>query len=173
MNKILLDKYKEIEAIKENYLQRISSLSAEQLNKLPANGGWSAGQVLYHVAYAESGTILVIRKNLAENKVKLNSDMMSIIRNTLLVVTLKSPLKFKAPKVVSKVAETTSYPELKEYFEKNSRDFKQILEQLPEDLEGKFIFKHPIGGLFNIHQTLNFTREHYLHHERQLNALLK
>jgi len=43
---------------------------------------------------------------------------------------------------------------------------------LPVELEDKFIFKHPRSGLFNIDQTLNFVREHYLHHERQLNALL-
>jgi len=173
MSKALTEKYEEIAKVKESFLKKISKLSHEELNKIPADGGWSAGQVLYHVAFAESGTILVIRKNLAENKVKLSSDLMSVVRNVLLVLTLKSPLKFKAPKVVSKVPETTTYEELKSYFDKNTAEFRQILEKLPSELEDKFIFKHPFGGLFNIAQTLNFTREHYLHHERQLNALLK
>ena len=51
-------------------------------------------------------------------------------------------------------------------------EFQKILNDLPESLEDKFIFKHPILGLFNIHQTLNFSKEHLLHHERQLDALL-
>jgi uncharacterized damage-inducible protein DinB len=173
MSTELTEKYAEIAMVKENFLKKISKLNHEQLNRIPANGGWSAGQVLYHVAFAESGTILVIQKNLAENKVRLSSDLMSVVRNVMLVLTLKSPLKFKAPKVVSKVPETTTYDELKTYFDKNSVAFKKILEQLPAELEDKFIFKHPIGGLFNITQTLNFTREHYLHHERQLDASLK
>ena len=62
--------------------------------------------------------------------------------------------------------------ELKKYFDKNTADFKKVLQDLPVELEDKFIFKHPRSGLFNIDQTLTFTREHYLHHERQLNALL-
>ena len=61
---------------------------------------------------------------------------------------------------------------MKQYFDKNSADFKKILQDLPVELEDKFIFKHPRSGMFNIDQTLNFVREHYLHHERQLDALL-
>jgi DNA-binding transcriptional regulator GbsR (MarR family) len=85
---------------------------------------------------------------------------------------LKLPLKFKAPKQVSKVPDSISKDEIKKYFDKNTKDFIKILEELPVDLEDKLIFKHPISGLFSITQTLNFVREHYLHHERQLNALL-
>ncbi len=173
MNKALVEKYREIDSIKNKYLQKVAQLSTEQLNRKPANDGWSAGQVLYHVAFAESGTILVINRNLKENKVNLKSDLGSVFRNILLVLTLKLPLKFKAPKVVSKVPENISFEELKDYFNRNTEAFGLILQDLPEALEDKFIFRHPMGGLFNIQQTLNFTREHYLHHERQLDALLK
>lgn len=90
----------------------------------------------------------------------------------MLVIFLKLPLKFKAPKQVSKVPEQISLEELQTYYDKNSAAFKKILNDLPVELEDKFIFKHPRSGLLNIDQTLNFVREHYLHHERQLNALL-
>lgn len=172
MNTDLKEKYLEIEAIKNNFLKKVEALSFDKLNKLPADGGWSAGQVLYHCAFAESGTVFVINKNLAENKIQQKSDIGSVLRNISLILFLKLPLKFKAPKQVSKVPETITLDELKKYFGKNSADFRKILEELPAEMEDKFIFKHPRSGLFNIIQTLNFTREHYLHHERQLNALL-
>ena len=172
MSTQLTEKYLEIEAVKNSFLKKAEPLSYDHLNKLPADGGWSAGQVLYHCAFAESGTILVINKNLTENKILQKSDIGSVFRNISLVLFLKLPLKFKAPKQVSKVPETISFDEIKKYFDKNSSDFRKILEELPAELEDKFIFKHPRSGLFNITQTLNFTREHYLHHERQLNALL-
>ncbi len=172
MSEQLVSHYNDIETVKNEFLTKVARLSPEQLNKKAANGGWSAAQVLYHVAFAESGTILVINRNLKENKVNLKSDLVSTVRNTLLVLSLKSPLKFKAPKVVSKVPESITLDELKDYFDRNSIQFKQILRDLPETLEDKFIFRHPIGGLFNIQQTLNFTKEHYLHHERQLDVLL-
>jgi len=172
MIKQLAAQYDAIQAIKDRFLQKTTGLSHEQLNKIPAKGGWSAGQTLYHCAFAESGTILVINKNLTENKVKLKRDFVSTLRNLFLVITLKSPLRFKAPKVVSKVPESITHEELNAFFEKNTADFRKILNELPSELEDKFIFKHPIAGLFTIEQTLNFTREHYLHHERQLDALL-
>lgn len=172
MSTPLIEKYSDIEAVKNKFLKKVAGLTNEQLNKIPAEGGWSAAQTLYHCAFAESGTILVINKNLAENTVQAKSDFGSVIRNIALVIFLKLPLKFKAPKQVSKVPENITIEELKKYFDKNSEDFKKILQDLPSELEDKFIFKHPRSGLFNIIQTLNFTREHYLHHERQLDALL-
>lgn len=172
MSAELIEKYGEVEAVKSRFLKKAADLSNEHLNKIPANGGWSAGQTLYHCAFAESGTILVINKNLAENNIGSKSDLGSVFRNIALVIFLKLPLKFKAPKQVSKVPESITFDELKKYYDKNTADFKKILQELPAKLEDKFIFKHPRSGLFNIVQTLNFTREHYLHHERQLDALL-
>lgn len=172
MSAALVEKYKAIEVIKDKFLNKVEKLSYEDLNKIPTDRGWSAAQVLYHCAFAESGTILVINKNLAENKVDTKSDIGSILRNIALVLFLKLPLKFKAPKQVSKVPDTITLDEIKKYFDKNTNEFKKILNDLPAELEDKFIFKHPRSGLFNIQQTINFTREHYLHHERQLDALL-
>lgn len=172
MSEQLASKYAEVEKIKNKFLSKVVHLSQEQLNKVPENGGWSAAQVLYHCAYAESGTLLVIHKNLDENKVNSKSDIGSVFRNILLVISLKLPLKFKAPKAVSKVPEEISFEEIKIYFENNSLKFKKLLFDLPEALEDKFIFKHPRAGMFNIIQTINFTREHYLHHEKQLEDLL-
>ncbi len=173
MKQELLHKYDTINNIKNKLLNKVAKYSQEELNKVPEYGGWSAGQVLFHVAFAESGTILVINKNLAENKVYLKGNFRSVLSNIFLVISLKLPLKFKAPKAVSKVPDSITFEEISNYFDKNTQDFKKILEELPNELENKLIFKHPRAGLFTIHQTLNFTREHYLHHESQLDRLLK
>lgn len=173
MSASLLKKYDEIEKIKDRLLQKVKDLSPEKLNHSPAEGQWSPGQILFHVYYSESGTIKVIAKNLAGNKVTLRADITGWIRNVLLIVLLRSPIKFKAPAVASKVPDSISQEELKNLFGKNNTEFRKILDELPKELEDKFIFKHPAGGLFTISQTLNFVREHYLHHEAQLNRLLK
>lgn len=172
MSAELVKKYDEIYVVKNKFLQKVEHLTIEQINKIPSDGGWSIGQTLYHCAFAESGTIMVINNNLSEKKVKENSDFASVFRNILLVIFLKLPIKFKAPKQVSKVPETIGLEEIVKYFNNNTLGFKNILEDLPVELEDKFIFKHPRSGMFNITQSLNFVREHYLHHERQLDALL-
>ena len=147
MSAQLTEKYNDIEVLKRKFLKKVAGLSNEQLNKIPADGGWSAGQTLYHCAFAESGTILVINNNLAENKINQKSDIGSVFRNIMLVIFLKLPLKFKAPKQVSKVPEQISLEELQTYYDKNSAAFKKILNDLPVELEDKFIFKHPRSGL--------------------------
>jgi len=172
MSKVLAEKYSDIEAVKNKFLKKVAHLSYEQFNKIPSKGGWSIGQTLYHCAFVESGVILVINKNLSENKTTLKSDLVSKLRSLLLVGFLKSPLKIKAPKVASKVPDTISVEDIKKYFDKNAVDFKKLLNELPVELEDKFIFKHPLAGLFNIKQTIGFTTEHYLHHEQQLDALM-
>ncbi len=172
MSATLVKKYDEIDSVKKKFLQKVEKLSNEQLNKIPSDGGWSIGQTLYHCAFAESGTILVIANNLKEKKEFTNSDIGSVFRNILLVIFLKLPIKFKAPKQVSKVPESITMEEVKKYFDKNTSDFKKILEDLPVELEDKFIFSHPRSGMFNMAQSLNFVREHYMHHDRQINALL-
>ena len=58
MSAQLTEKYNDIEVLKRKFLKKVAGLSNEQLNKIPADGGWSAGQTLYHCAFAESGTIL-------------------------------------------------------------------------------------------------------------------
>lgn len=172
MNTELANKYEEIEVVKNRFLQKIEKISFEKLNQQPSDGGWSAGQVLYHCGIAESATIDTINKNLREQKVRYNSSWKNKMRNMILVLFLKLPIKYKAPKVVSSVPIEISYQEIKDSFDKSSKDFKALLQNLPAELEDKLIFKHPISGLFNIHQTLRFLLEHYIHHERQLDALL-
>ncbi|MDB5228316.1 MAG: hypothetical protein JWN78_2509 [Bacteroidota bacterium] len=168
----LVSRYNEIDAIKKRYIDKVADMPDEQLNKHAGNGQWTAGQLLYHLYFSESGTIKVIQKNLRENKVKNRSGISDILRNILLMGFLRSSMKFKAPAVASKVPDHVSLEEIKGLYEKNTAEFKTLLAELPKELENKQIFKHPISGLFNINQTLNFVREHYLHHEAQLKRLL-
>jgi uncharacterized damage-inducible protein DinB len=173
MSEQLAKRYHQIENIKKRYLEKITSVPEETFNKIPGENSWSIGQVMYHLYFSESGTIKVIQKNLRENKVKSRSGLSDLARNILLMFFLKGPFKFKAPAVAQKVPDTITKEEITKLFQKNTEEFKTILEELPSNLENKRIFKHPISGLFNINQTLNFVSEHYLHHEGQVNRLIK
>lgn len=172
MNEQLLRQYQGIQKIKTDLLNKIKTVDEEQLNRKPSDGSWSLGQVYYHCYLAEYGTIKTIEKNLKENKVKLESQFLDTWRNRLLLLVLQSPIKFKAPKVVSKVPDKITYKEIEDYFTSSTAAFQTILAQLPEDILNKRIFKHPIAGLFNIEQTLNFVGEHYKHHIMQIDRML-
>ncbi len=173
MNNELVNKYDEIESIKKSFLEWIAHTPDTILNKIPSDGGWSLGQVYFHLYFSESGSIKVIQKNINENKIINSSGLSDKIRNFLLICLLKSHIKFKAPSVASKVPDFITVDEIKSLFDKNTTAYKTLLYQLPKEMENKQIFKHPIAGLFNIEQTLGFVKNHYLHHEMQIKSLLK
>lgn len=155
--------------LKNRFLKKSENLSYEQLNRVPQDNGWSAAQVLFHCNLVETATFDMIRKK----RVKSDSDLKSRFRSAILVVFLRLPfLKFKAPKQVSEVPTEISYSAIKTSFENSSSDSKELLLEIPEEFEKKYIFKHPSVELLNIHQTLKFLNAHYLHHEKQLDALL-
>lgn len=173
MSKQLAKKYEDIEDVKNQFLQKVANIPDDLFNQKPDDGSWSLAQVFYHIYFVEFGTITTINKNLKADKVKLNAGISNVFRSLLLKIILKSPFKFKAPKVVSEVPAQISFQEIKEMFDKNTQAFKDVLTDLPEALENKQIFKHPLAGLFTINETLHFVREHYLHHEMQIDRLLK
>ena len=172
MSEQLVKSYESIESVKNKFLKKMDGISDDAFNKKALDGKWSLAQTFYHLHLVESGTIYTIQKNLKADKVKLNAGFDNIFRSIFLGLVLKSPFKFKAPKLVSDLPERISLQEIKDLFEKNNQNFKSILNDLPKELESKQIFKHPLVGLFTINQTLDFVREHYLHHERQLDKLL-
>ncbi|HNM32084.1 MAG TPA: DinB family protein [Chitinophagales bacterium] len=172
MSSKLSDKYREIEIVKNRFLKKAEGLSNAQLNKIPTDGGWSAAQVLYHCGMAERETINNIVKNLQAHPTKIKENLRSKINGSLLMVFLRLPLKFKAPKIVSTVPENISFDSLKNDYDKSTDDFKKLLQDFPNELRDKLIFKHPIVGLLTIEQTVGFLAEHYLHHEKQLDKLL-
>lgn len=151
MSAELIKIYDEIDKVKALFLQKVEKISDRQLNQQPENGGWSAGQVLYHCDLVESATFDTITNNLKKDKVSLESDWKSKLRSSVLVMFLKLPLKFKAPKVVSKVPEKINYDELFKRYKDTTEAFRDVLHHLPKDLEKKLIFNHPSVGLLDIH----------------------
>lgn len=171
--KDLIKQYSNIESTKQWYLDVINDLNEIQLQYKTDDKSWSIAEVCYHMHLVENGTIKLINKNLKEQKVNRKSTLENWFKNKLTVIVLQLGIKFKAPKIVSEFPSNITQAEVINLFKQNTKDFKAILETLPEELYDKQIFKHPMAGQFNIRQTLNFLLEHYQHHQPQINGLLK
>ena len=93
----------------------------------------------------------------------------------VLVVSQRLPfLKFKAPKVLSE--NTTTYQtieELQEAWAKVRIDLKEMLKRFQDDQLKKKVYKHPIAGMLNIQQAVQFFGEHITHHTPQIKKLLR
>ncbi|MCB9032334.1 MAG: DinB family protein [Chitinophagales bacterium] len=171
--KDLVQQYNKIQTVKQWYIDSIKDLSETQFQDKKDEKTWSIAEVCYHMYLVENGTIKLINKNLKEQKVNNKSTLENWIKNKLTILVLQLGIKFKAPKIVSEFPSNITQEEIITLFQQNTNDFTSILETLPKTLYDKQIFKHPMAGQFNIQQTLNFSLEHYQHHQTQIKNLLR
>lgn len=156
----------------DKILTQIESLDDTSINSIKQEGKWTLGQICHHLYTAQVGTYGYIRKRLEANKVTKPTDFGNFARNTLLVIALKLPIKYKAPAVIANVPDTVQINTLTKDWKENNDAFRELIRNLPQNLADKEIFKHPVGGMFNIDQTINFMQEHFNHHLPQIKAAM-
>lgn len=164
--------FKSIEEQRRNLLDEIAKLSHTQQNFKPAPDSWSVLQVVNHLIHAETGIVKYMLKKMQGINTVEKAGIQAKLRLILLQGFLKSPLKFKAPKVLNIPQEDVYiYDNVSKQWSEVRSEFGKILDQLnPADAE-KMLFKHPISGRFNIYQTMSFMREHIDHHIKQIGRI--
>ncbi|WP_339789735.1 DinB family protein [uncultured Imperialibacter sp.] len=166
---------KQFEVLREKRKQLfeiVAPVDAALLNQLPAEGKWSILQILYHVKASEAGTLRYIEKKLSFSPDGLpNSPFLSGAKLLLLEITLRSPLKFKAPKGLDVFPEKLALEEIKEDWDRSDEGFLNLIDRLDEHQFGWQLFKHPIIGRLDMQQTIKFMISHFDHHARQIKRL--
>ncbi len=168
MNKYQKD-FKKHTAERDALLAKLDKIAIERITTRPPSGAWSSQEILHHIHLSESGTLHVLKKQLAKdvNNYK-NTSLVFWVRSWMLNASLFSKGKFKAPSVVSNLENLKSYEELKQEWEAFKKGMDHALATLPRGFENKLIFKHPVAGWLTIKGTLQFLRFHQLHHTRQI-----
>jgi uncharacterized damage-inducible protein DinB len=173
LNDRLLVKFRELEKLREKFLSIIDSVDDKTLLLKPAAGKWSILQIVFHLVKVERLSIISIQNNLKKSSHIGKTGMVAKLRAGLLILAMKSAFKFKAPELLRKVPETYDFNELKDKWIKARSDMKKILENIsPEDAK-KNLFEHPYGGNMGIDGALAFIKEHFLHHQKQVEKIIK
>ncbi len=167
-------KFQSLQKSKNDLLSRISDLSTAQLNTPQIEGKWSIAQVLYHVYLAEKLSLQYMKKKTSDLSQVKPSGVKEAFKSILLQITLRLPIKFKAPKAIA-----DSLPEEIEWndFLLNWGDTRdelyKFIEWLPQEALNKSIFRHPRTGMMSMTQTIDFYRAHFNHHVPQVMAQLE
>lgn len=170
----LQQKLNELTAQKAVFLQIINNATPAQRLQKPNEQAWNMLQVGHHVLLAEGGAtkFMLTRQPI---KISLGQQIKSRLNSIMLNIFLKSPLKFKAPKVVSTIVAEQQLP-----LEQLTTQWAEASEQLTQYLANfntahlkHSVFKHPLVGPLTITQTLDFMIEHIQHHIPQLQRLSK
>jgi uncharacterized damage-inducible protein DinB len=173
LNNSLLHLFDSLEAQRNKLLSLITNLSNEQLNAHP-EGKWSAAQVISHLISSERLSVNYLNKKRLGIKEASDTGLKEELIMIVLKVSQRLPLKFKAPRVLAEntiIYQTAG--ELKEAWVKTRDDLKETLRYFQEDQLKRKIYKHPIAGMLNIRQALQFFREHINHHTPQIKNLLR
>ncbi len=154
---------------REEIFQKLKNAAPEHILQRPAQGGWHALEILYHLQMSEKGILQLLQKQAlkpAESFSKVG------IRNRLacwlLYANLMSPLKFKAPSMVSAVENHPSLMELEASWKEYKSGMSQIIHELIRDKERSLLFRHHRAGWMDLKGVLGFLYFHQASHLKQI-----
>lgn len=171
MSPLLKSRFKDIHHLFLEYQAAVSNISNDKANRRSADNKWSINEIIYHISHAEMAIVNYIEKKAIAPHESPKSGFKSWYRTLLLRLALKSSRKFKAPKVLDE----PSGPYDKEKLINDWRDIRKSLEnllhQIPDEYVHHQLFKHPVVGKINLHQTLGFMADHMQRHLNQIKKM--
>ncbi len=156
-------------------LDHIAVYGDEQLNRLPASGGWSAMQVVHHLLLVDTLALRYVQRKLGFEPVLQRAGMAERLRLWRLWIYLHAPLKFKAPEAVSeqRFPSFATLADTRRQWEQVAAAWQAFLEALPEDLCDKAVYRHPFVGRLSWGGLFVFLRWHLERHARQMFRTLR
>jgi uncharacterized damage-inducible protein DinB len=156
----------------DSLFRLLEKLDPQLLNTAMQEGKWSPGQTMAHVNLATIGSLQrAIKKVGSPDRLKTKS-LSSRAYGWLLLLFLKSNIKFKAPSSTAEVPATIGFQELGA----SRETIQQLLDELKSawspELIHRNIFTHPTAGPIDMSTFYKFLLEHTLHHRRQIDSFL-
>jgi uncharacterized damage-inducible protein DinB len=163
------ERWETLEKEQQQLIKTLSKYSNERLNQKPTDGGWSPMEVIQHLIIAETGTLKYIQKKLSFNPKLEKSGLTQNLKYLGFKIFFRSSIKIKAPvKAIIIFPEFSDFEETIDEWYQARKDFKNWLQNVPDSLWDKQIFKHPIMGRISINHTVSFFYEHQRRHIKQI-----
>jgi uncharacterized damage-inducible protein DinB len=161
-----------LERLRSELLARLAAFDSAALNRKPAAGGWSTVQVLAHVILAERLSLEYLQKKIQRPESIPRSGVISALKSGALAVFLRLPFKVSAPVRSADVPDTAELSDLEREWDEVRNGLRTFVGDLPAELAGRAIYRHPVAGRLSLEQTLRFLIEHLSRHTRQIDRLL-
>lgn len=154
----------------DNLFESLAQVPEETLNRKPANGGWSAIQTMHHLLLTEELSLAYVRKKLGFQPQLAAAGPGARWRGFLLWAYLSTPVKFKAPKNVGDdhLPAYDTLSDTRARWEKARAGWTDFFQNMPEDMAGAAVYKHPRAGRLGWPQMLAFFETHFNRHVKQV-----
>jgi len=170
MNKELESSFIQFQKTKEQFIQRILSRTEEQQLFESAEGVWNMMGIFEHIMNAEAQILAFMTKYpplKSTHKIRLKDK----IAYQFLLGFFKAHGKVKAPNENLNPSGEKSWDELLKQSQDNNEGLKNILENFKEEHLKHSVFKHPIAGRMTMRHTIDFWKNHIIHHSHQLDRI--
>lgn len=167
-------KLRRLETSLDLLFRELKNHPAERLNFQPTPGAWSALQVMQHLLAAEKLSVFSIRRRMEKGTKFRQASLRSWSREVLLALSLRVPLKFKAPAGVAEeyFSPGATFSSVSAEWSAARNDLGNFLANLPADLARKQIYRHPRGGWMSAAGMLDFFIVHFERHQKQIERTL-
>lgn len=172
MNDRLKSRFDRLEGVRRRIEERIDGIAPGTLNRQPAPGRWSVAQVIGHLLQAETLSVSYIRKKTSDPSRLNPAGLKQAFMAALVIVVMRVPFKFSAPDIVAEVPQNENPAELRERWMKLRGEMSAMLDQLPDGLLSKCVYKHPVAGPMTLESALDFMVAHATRHAGQIDRVL-
>lgn len=162
-----------LEELRRQLLARLGESDDACLNRRPADGGWSAGQVLAHVIEAERKSLAYVRKKLQDPDAIPRRTLRHRLNGFVLSLAMKGPFKFEVPPVVGEPPESVDLDDLTRDWQEVRSGWREFVSTFPPELEDRAVYRHPVAGPLTLGDSLRFLITHLERHSRQIDTTLK
>ena len=156
-------------------LHDLQHYSDAKLNQQPDESSWSVLQVMQHLMIVEGYAHRYLQKKLSYNPDLQKAGLLANFRSALLNFYLASPIRAKAPEIVSgnTLSTDTTFWEVAKQWKQQRKVLGEYLETLPPDVFEKEVYKHPLTGRLKLSGMLSFFEKHFDRHHKQIYRTLK
>jgi hypothetical protein len=170
MNAKLTKAFNELEKARLRLLEEIDPLPEAKRQWKPSPEEWSMVQVV-HLMMVEKSIQSYMQAKINKGVPLKYAGMAAWGRSLMVTLFLRYKKKIKAPAAVTTPDTDFSYERARQAWAESRMHFRHFLDHLPTELADKEIFRHPVAGMLNAYQTVDFMREHVLHHLGQIQRL--
>ena len=122
---------------------------------------------------AESLSLNYMKKKVNAGKKMKKINVVNRLRIWITCGFLDTGLKWKAPKYIANPPNQMTLKEQREAWEKTRLEIADYINQYPEELLDRAVYKHPMAGRLSLSQAINSFIFHQRHHVYQIKRIRK
>lgn len=169
----LSDALARLDADRAAFLAAYDALTPAQRAFRPADGGWTADEVVQHLVKAETGTVAIITKQAAAGDARRDVGTPDDARLAQLCAHLRSDGRAAMPEAAAPFIRPDSPPDAgwRDRLADFGDAWHRFDETLADDARDAALMLHPRAGALRADGAAEFVAAHIDHHARQIARL--